>query len=144
MKLLAAGFTALTLFLVTTSTRAAEPDTPEARARLVDEYFEYVPMKTILSEVVLEVAKQIPEDKRQVFVDALTKNMRIEVIASAARQSLEKHLTLAELEMFVEFIKKPEAQSAMDKMKYYMADLMPVMRQELVRAMQLTAPPAQK
>jgi hypothetical protein len=44
--------------------------------------------------------------------------------------------------MFVEFIKRPEARSAMEKMKYYMADLMPVIQQEMVRAIQ--AAPSQQ
>jgi len=139
MKLLAAFFVALTFLSVPASINAAEPDTPEARARLVDEYFSYMPMSKMMSEMVQGVSKQVPENQRPMFVDTLTKNMRFDVIESAARQSLAKHLTLSELELFVEFIKHPEARSAMDKMKFYMADLLPVIRQEVIRASQMTA-----
>ena len=113
---------------------AFEADTPEARAKLVDEYFTYMPMSKMMDEMVQEVSKQIPEPRRAQFIDTLTKNMRFEVIEAAARESIAKHLTVTELEVFVAFIKKPEARSAMDKMKYYMADLLPVIQEELIRA----------
>ena len=141
MKLFSAGFLGFVLITVTASIAVAETDTPEARARLVDEYFTYLPMSKMLDEIVQEVSKQVPEAKRQEFVDTLTKNMRLDVIETAARQSIAKHLTVSELEVFVAFIKKPEARSAMDKMKYYMADLLPVIQQEIVRASRMSATP---
>ena len=126
-------FTMLVVAGTTTSIAATE-DTPEARAKLVDEYFTYMPMSKMMDEMVQEVSKQIPEPRRAQFIDTLTKNMRFEVIEAAARESIAKHLTVTELEVFVAFIKKPEARSAMDKMKYYMADLLPVIQEELIRA----------
>ncbi len=141
MKLFSAGFLALALIAATASIAVAEPDTPEARAKLVDEYFTYLPMSKMMDEMVREVSKQVPEAKRQAFVDSMTKNIRLDVIETAARQSLAKHLTVSELEVFVAFIKKPEARSAMDKMKYYMADLLPVVQQEILRASRMSATP---
>lgn len=75
------------------------------------------------------------------FVDTMGNRVRVDVLEQAARESLARHLSVAELRLFVEFIKRPEARSAMDKMKYYMADLMPIVQQEIIRAMQAT--PAQ-
>jgi len=117
----------------------AESDTPEARAKLVDEYFSHAPMASMMNELAHEVAKQLPDAKREQFVTTLTRHVRMDVIESAARESLARNLTLSELKLFVEFIKKPEARSAMDKMKYYMADLMPVVQQEPARAVKQTA-----
>jgi hypothetical protein len=78
------------------------------------------------------------------LVDTLTKNVRIDVLEAAAKQSLAKHLTAAELRVFVEFMRQPEAQSAMDKMKFYMSDLTPVVQRELARAIQITNAPAKQ
>jgi len=75
------------------------------------------------------------------FVETMGNRVRVDVLEQAARESLARHLSVAELRLFVEFIKCPEARSAMDKMKYYMADLMPIVQQEIIRAMQAT--PAQ-
>ena len=78
------------------------------------------------------------------LVDTLTKNVRIDVLEAAAKQSLAKHLTASELRVFVEFMRQPEAQSAMDKMKFYMSDLTPVVQRELARAIQITNAPAKQ
>jgi hypothetical protein len=133
---------ALSLFLASPSFAATEQD--EAKARLINEYFSYIPMKKMMEDTTRELAKQVPADRRQLFIDAMTKNMRLEVLEQTARQSMAKHFTLPELEMYVEFIKRPEARSAMDKMKFYMADLMPVIQQELMRAFRATAAQAPK
>lgn len=135
----------LTLSVLLSSPVFAAPgqNPADAKAQLINEYFTHVPMKRMMDETTRELAKQVPAERRQQFIDAMTRNVRLEVLEQAARQSMAKHLTLAELTMFVEFIRRPEAQSAMEKMKFYMADLMPVIQQELMRAIQLTAmPPA--
>lgn len=131
----------LSLFLANPSFAVTEPDASSTKAQLIDEYFSYIPMKRMLDEMALELSKQLPPARRQVFVDTMANRVRVEVLEQAARESLARHLSVAELRLFVEFIKRPEARSAMDKMKYYMADLMPVVQQEMIRAMQAT--PAQ-
>jgi hypothetical protein len=135
---------ALALLLCAHGLAFAQADTPEARARLVDEYFTYTPLKKIIDDMAREIAKQVPEAERQQYIDTLTKNVRIDVLEAAAKQSLAKHLTISELKVFVQFMKQPEAQSAMDKMKFYMADLTPVMQRELARAIQVTNAPAKQ
>lgn len=130
---------ALSIFLTSPSFAATERDPAEAKARLINEYFSYIPMKKMMEDTTREIARQVPADSRQQFIDTMTKNVRLEVLEQAARQSMAKHLTLPELEMYVEFIKRPEARSAMEKMKYFAADLMPVIQQELVRAIQATS-----
>lgn len=65
VKPFGAVFVALAFVVTTANIAAAEADTPEARARLVDEYFTYVPMRKLMDEMVREVSKQIPERKRR-------------------------------------------------------------------------------
>lgn len=136
MKRILTGL-ALSVFLIDPSFSATQLDT---KNQLINEYFSYIPMKAMMDEMTIEIAKQVPADKRQQFVDTMTNRVRVNVLEKAARQSLARHLTVAELQLFVDFIKHPEARSAMGKMKFYMADLMPVMQMELMRAMK-DAPP---
>ena len=131
---------ALSFLLISPSFAVTEQDAAETKAKLIDEYFSYIPMKRIVEETTQEISKQLPAEKRQLFIDTMTKRVRVEVLEQAARQSLARNLSLSELRLFVEFIKRPEARSAMDKMKYYMADMMPVIQQEMMRAMQATPP----
>ena len=65
VKPFGAVFVALAFVVTTANIAAAEADTSEARARLVDEYFTYVPMRKLMDEMVREVSKQIPERKRR-------------------------------------------------------------------------------
>lgn len=130
---------ALSICLTTPTFAATQQDTKVA---LINEYFSYIPMKTMMDEMTLEMSKQVPAEKRQQFIQLMTKSVRVDVLENAARQSLAKHLTVAELQLFVDFIKHPEARSAMGKMKYYMADLMPVLQQEMMRAIKAASPPA--
>lgn len=132
---------ALSIFLTSPAFAATQQDT---KAKLINEYFSYIPMKTLMDEMTLEVSKQVPVEKRQQFIELMTKSVRIEVLEKAARQSFAKHFTVAELQLFVDFIKHPEARSAMGKMKYYMTDLMPVLQEEMRRAVQATWSPAAK
>ena len=121
-------------------TAAAQTDTPEARVQAVDRYFKEVSMRDMMAEMVVEVAKQLPPDQRAAFETALLKNLRLEVIETSARQSLARHLTVEEMDTFTEFLKRPAGKSAMGKMKFYMADLMPVVQEEIVRAIKLSQP----
>lgn len=132
---------ALGLVLVNPSFSAPQPD---VKNQLINEYFSYVPMKAMMDEMTTEIAKQLPADKRRQFIDTMTNRVRVDVLEKAARQSLARHFTVAELQLFVDFIKHPEARSAMGKMKFYMADLMPVMQTELMRAMKDAPPPQGK
>ena len=128
---------ALSIFLAGPTFAASERDT---KAALINEYFSYIPMKAMMADMAQEMSRQLPAEKRQQFIAVMTKRVRVEVLENAARQSLAKHLTVGELRLFVDFIKQPEARSAMGKMKYYMADLMPVLQQEMMRAIKATSP----
>src|SRR5436190_24146175 len=94
---------ALTLLICSHGFALAQSDTAEARARLVDEYFTYTPLKKIIDDMAREIARQVPEAQRQQYIDTLTKNVRVDVLEAAAKQSLAKHLTVSELKVFVEF-----------------------------------------
>ena len=114
----------------------AKNDTLEARTRVADEYFEVIHMKKMMTDMAKEVSKQLPAEQRASFEELIIKRVRIQYLEDEAKKSLTKHFTLKELELFVEFIKHPEGKSGMDKMKYYMADLMPVIQNEMRRAIQ--------
>jgi hypothetical protein len=132
---------ALSVCLVSPGWAAPEAD---AKTALVSEYFSYIPMKTMMDEMTMEISKQVPAEKRQQFIDTMTNSVRLGVLEATARQSLAKHFTVAELQLFVDFIKRPEGRSAMGKMKYYMADLMPVLQQEMFRAIKASTPQPEK
>ena len=110
-------------------------DSPEARAKAVDRYFQVVSLRDMLTDMVVEVAKQLPPEDREIFKALILKHVRLEVVEGAAKQSLTKHLTVAEINVFTEFLQRPEGKSGIAKMKYYYADILPVVQSEMDRAM---------
>jgi hypothetical protein len=119
---------------------AAQTDTPEERVKAVERYFQEASIRDLMTDMVGEMSQQVPSEKRKAFQDFMLRNIRIDVLEAAAKQSLAKHLTVAEINVLTEFMRQPEGRSALGKMKYYMADLMPVIQQEVVRALKLSKP----
>ena len=112
-------------------------DTLEARRLAVARYLQLVPMKTVMDETIQEVAKGLQSPQRENFL-VYGKKLDLAPIEKAASESLSKHFTLGEIRTLVAFMELPEGQSAMRKMKFYMADLMPVIQAEMRKALEAT------
>ena len=111
----------------------AQEDSLEARRAAAERYFRLVPMKSVWEEAIPEVAKSLPESDRAGFI-RVAKSTDVSRLESAARESFARHMSVKEINAFVAFMELPEGQSAMKKMKFYMADLMPVLQAELRNA----------
>ena len=69
----------------------------------------------------------------------LTKHFDLDALVAAEKQSLAKIFTVGELRAMIAYQSTPEGKSSMKKMGAYIADLMPVVQAELVKAVQATA-----
>jgi hypothetical protein len=121
------------------STAAALPDTPENRASLADKYLELVPFEAALKGTGDELLKQVPPAMQARFKEEWDRVITAENIATMTREakkSLSTHLTTSELAAFVQFMENPNGRSAMDKMKLYMADIIPLTQKLTVQARQ--------
>jgi hypothetical protein len=114
-------------------------DTPENRAKVVDEYLSLVPTKDLVNDMTERLAATVPEDKREAFKSMLTKHFDLDALLAAQKQSLAKIFTVGELKAMIAYYSTPEGKSSMKKMGAYMADLMPVVQAELQKAVQATA-----
>src|SRR5882762_9137198 len=104
----------------------AQTDTPEERAKAAERYFKAWPTRELLADLLQEVSKQMPAGERAALEDTLLRQIRLEVLDAAAKQSLAKHLSVAEIDWLTDIARDPVGKSAMAKMKYYMADILPV------------------
>jgi hypothetical protein len=128
---------ALVLITVSLSYSGSPPpvlDTEENRIAAARHYVRVAPMKTIIDNSVGEMAKNLPEDERAQFVQLMTKAIRIEVLQDAAVMSLVKHYTASEINALAEFYGSRVGQSILKKLGKYMADVMPVIQREIIRA----------
>ena len=114
-------------------------DTPENRAKVVDEYLSLVPTKDLVADMTERLAATIPEDKREAFKSMLTKHFDLNALLAAQKQSLAKIFTVGELKAMIAYQSTPEGRSSLKKMGAYMADMMPVVQTELEKAVQATA-----
>ena len=113
------------------------PDTPENREALASRYFELVSFDKMMKGMGEEVSKQVPPDMQTSFKQYWANFMTPENtsrILEVAKNSLSKHMNSAELGAFVHFMEDPNGRSAMDKMKFYMADIMPLMQELTMKA----------
>lgn len=122
---------------------AAEPadDTP-AREAAIDRYFLLVPFTDMANEMSIEVAKQLPPEQRAEFIDMMKNEVRWDQIQSAAKASMVKNFSLAEIQALTDFMNRPEGKSVMAKMKFYMADVMPIIQSEMKRVVSAHQAPA--
>jgi len=114
-------------------------DTPENRAKVIDEYLRAIPVKDLLDDMTEKLAATVPENNREAFKSMLTKHFDLDALVAAEKQSLAKIFTVGELRAMIAYQSTPEGKSSMKKMGAYIADLMPVVQAELVKAVQATA-----
>ena len=111
-------------------------DTTADRQKAVAHYFKIVPVKKAIEDTLTQIATQFPPQQREQYVRTAMAGMRVEVIEAAAAGSMANRFTTSEINALSAFLETPEGRSAMEKMKFYTADIMPVFQQELMRVMQ--------
>ena len=106
----------------------------DARRAAADRYLAVVPLDGIITSSIEQLARRMPEARRQRFLDLTTRLFRKDWINGVARESLAKHFTVQEMDGLARFYGSPEGQSIMKKFGTYMADVLPAIQQEVLRA----------
>lgn len=126
----------LPLLLLLPALHALASDTAEERLAAAKRYLEVAQMSKITDDTVNELAKNFPDDQREKFLAFMHNAVRPEVLEKAAMESMVKVFTAEELNALADFFGSPIGRSAMGKFGLYMADVMPVIQQEMFRALQ--------
>jgi len=135
LSTIAAG--ALLMFLAVAQVhRAYAADTEADRRAAATRYLNVVPMSKLLDDSVSEMAKRLPPEKRAEFVKVMKQSMRADVLERLALEAMVKTFTTEELNALAEFYGSKNGRSAMAKFGVYMAEIMPPLQQELMRAAQ--------
>ncbi len=112
-------------------------DTSENREAQVKRYFAVVPPSEMMGEMADAMSMNFPPSERAGFRKLLTEHFDIEALTSAMSDAMAKHFTADELAALADFYGSPVGKSAMKKMGVYMADVMPVIQSEVMRAVGL-------
>ena len=78
-------------------------DTPENRAKVVDEYLRAIPVKDLLNDMTEKLAATVPRNNREAFKSMLTKHFDLDALVAAEKQSLAKIFTVGELRAMIAY-----------------------------------------
>jgi hypothetical protein len=109
-------------------------DTPETRRREAERYLQASPPKALFEDMADKMAANLPPDQREQFKRVMTTQLDIAVLTKATMDAMVKNFTTDELKALADFFGSPVGKSAMQKFGTYMADIMPVMQAEIIKA----------
>src|SRR5215472_1701190 len=110
------------------------PDTPETRRREAERYLQVSPPKALFEDMADKMAANLPPDQREQFKKLMTTQVDIASLTQAMIDAMVKNFTTDELKALVDFYGSPVGKSAMQKFGTYMADVMPAMQAEIIKA----------
>jgi hypothetical protein len=125
--------TIFTLF-VSCAFALSAPDTPETRRREAERYLQATPPKALFEDMADKMTANLPPDQREQFKRMMTSQLDMAALTKAMTDSMVKHFTTEELKALADFYGSPVGKSAMQKFGAYMADIMPTMQSEIMKA----------
>jgi hypothetical protein len=109
-------------------------DTPETRRHEADRYLQATPPKALFEDMADKMAANLPPDQREQFKRMMTTQLDVAALTKAMTDAMVKHFTTDELKALADFYGSPVGKSAMQKFGAYMADIMPTMQAEILKA----------
>jgi hypothetical protein len=110
------------------------PDTPETRRKEAERYLQVSPPKALFEDMADKMAANLPADQREQFKKLMTTQVDIAALSKAMIDAMVKNFTTEELKALADFYGSPVGKSAMQKFGAYMADIMPVVQSEIMKA----------
>ena len=126
------ALTILTLFISCAHAFSA-PDTPETRRHEAERYLQATPPKALFEDMSDKMAANLP-DQRDQFKKLMTSQLDIAALTKAMIDAMVKNFSTEELKALADFYGSPVGKSAMQKFGAYMADIMPTMEAEIMKA----------
>ena len=109
-------------------------DTPETRRKEAERYLQVSPPKALFDDMADKMAANLPADQRDQFKKVMTTQVDIAALSKAMTDAMVKNFTTDELKALADFYGSPIGKSAMQKFGAYMADIMPVVQGEIMKA----------
>ena len=109
-------------------------DTKANREQQVARYLKATPPKEMFEDMAEQMAKNMPPEQREDFKALLVKHLDIEALTKIMNESMIKNFTADELKALADFYGSPVGKSAMKKFGTYMADVMPSIQAEIMKA----------
>ena len=128
------SMTVLAVVVLVCASAWALEDNKANRKKEADRYLVAMPVREMFADMAEQMGKNMPAAQRKAFKDLMTKHIDIPAMEKAIKTAMVKHFTTDELKALADFYSSPVGKSAMKKMGSYMADLMPVIQAEVLKA----------
>jgi hypothetical protein len=127
-------FVAIFMLCISSTFILGATDTPETRRHEAERYLQATPPKALFEDMADKMAANLPPDQRDQFKQMMTSQLDIAALTKAMIDAMVKHFTTEELKALADFYGSPVGKSAMQKFGAYMADIMPTMEAEIMKA----------
>jgi hypothetical protein len=128
----------LTLIVVLAGLSWAVPavaqDTVGNRMVAAEKYADTVDFNKMFEGMIVEMARNIPSNKRKSFVREMRQSMNAQRVRNIAINSMVQVFTVDELNLLAQFYGSPTGKSIMKKFPEYTGVLMPMLNAEIARA----------
>jgi len=109
-------------------------DTSKNRESQAERYLKVTTPKEMMDDMTEKVSSNLPLESRELYKNMMTKHLDIEFLTSLMKNAMIKHFTADELKALADFYGSPIGKSAMKKFGAYMADIMPHIQTEIMKA----------
>src|SRR4029077_17297639 len=99
-----------------------------------ERYLQVSPPKALFEDMADKMAETLPADQLDQIKKIITTQVDIAALSKAMIDAMVKNFTTEELKALADFYGSPVGKSAMQKFGAYMADIMPVMQAEIMKA----------
>ena len=124
----------VTIICLQSTALIAADDTMDTRRREAERYLQALPPKEMFADMAEKMAVNVPPPEREKFKQTLTSQLNIPALSRAMHDALVKYFTADELKALADFYGSPVGKSAMKKFPSYMAELMPKIEREIMKA----------
>lgn len=114
----------------------AAPALAETKSEAAQRYMQAFDQTAMLRDGVKQMAAQLPANQRAKFTETINKTLSGPELERITLDLLLKRFNQPELSALADFYETAEGQSIIDKMPLFMADLMPIMQQKMIQALQ--------
>lgn len=121
-------------WLALTGEAAVPPDTPEERRAAAAEFLAVVPVGEEVDTLIHEISAEVAQERREWFVEEMNRQVDLLYVRGVMVDGLTANLSAAELRAAARFYGSPEGKAVREKLPKVTDGIMPLLREELVRA----------
>ena len=118
-------------------------DTPENREAQAERYLQATPPKALFDQMFQKMAASMGVNDKEKYIENFEAQLDMDAITQDMKAAIIKHFTAEEIKALADFYGSPVGKSAMSKFGDYMADVMPTIQSEVMKAQaKMTQTPA--